>query len=139
MAASQQPFLRMMVCYLFHLRALLRGRVFYWLGVEASAGAESMLQSRNDRAGAPESVRKAAFSVGGQSVLCTDSVVKHDFTFTPAISFFVVCESEEEIRRLSFALSEGGTEFMPLGEYGFSRQFAWVGDRFGISWQLSLD
>ena len=85
------------------------------------------------------SVMKAAFSVGGQSVLCSDSFVKHDFTFTPSISFFIVCESGDEIRRLSSALAEGGAELMPLGDYGFSREFAWVADRFGVSWQLSLD
>ena len=85
------------------------------------------------------SVMKARFSVGGQSVMCTDSFVKHNFTFTPASSFFVTCESEEEIRRLSSALSEGGSELMPFGAYGFSRQFAWVQDRYGVSWQLNLD
>jgi predicted 3-demethylubiquinone-9 3-methyltransferase (glyoxalase superfamily) len=89
--------------------------------------------------GAEGSVMKAAFIIGGQKVLCTDSPVHHDFTFTPSISFFVTCESEEEIGRLARVLSEGGKEFMPLGGYGFSKMFAWVGDRFGVSWQLNLE
>jgi predicted 3-demethylubiquinone-9 3-methyltransferase (glyoxalase superfamily) len=89
--------------------------------------------------GTEGSIMKAAFTLGGEKVLCSDSFVRHDFTFTPAISFFVDCESEDEIQRLSTALSEQGKTFMPLNNYGFSRQFAWVSDRYGVSWQLNLD
>jgi predicted 3-demethylubiquinone-9 3-methyltransferase (glyoxalase superfamily) len=85
------------------------------------------------------SVMKATVSIGGQIVLCTDSFVKHNFTFTPAISLFVQCYTEEEVTRLSSALAEGGSVLMPLGNYGFSRLFAWVNDRFGVSWQLNLE
>jgi predicted 3-demethylubiquinone-9 3-methyltransferase (glyoxalase superfamily) len=90
------------------------------------------------QAGAEGSVMKAVFSLHGQRVMCTDSIVKHDYTFTPAFSFFVDCESEEQIGRLFTALVEAGRVLMPLGEYGFSRRFGWVSDRYGVSWQLNL-
>ncbi len=89
-------------------------------------------------AAAEGSVKLASFTVGGQTVMCIDSPPKHGFTFTPAFSLFVDCESEEDIRRLSSALGEGGAALMPLGAYGFSRQFAWLNDRYGVSWQLNL-
>lgn len=84
-------------------------------------------------------VMKATFTLGEQSVMCIDSPVKHDFSFTPAFSFFIECESEEEIRQLFAALSTDGAVFMPLDNYGFSRQFGWMNDRFGVSWQLNLE
>ena len=90
------------------------------------------------QAGAEGSVLKATFSIGNLEVMCIDSPVKHAFTFTPASSLFVDCRSEDEITRLAAALGEGGSALMPLGSYGFSRQFTWLNDRFGVSWQLNL-
>jgi predicted 3-demethylubiquinone-9 3-methyltransferase (glyoxalase superfamily) len=83
-------------------------------------------------------VIKASFRVGGQVVFCSDSPVKHGFGFTPSISLFVTCKDEAEIRRLTTALDAGEKTFMPLDNYGFSTLFAWVGDRFGVTWQLNL-
>ena len=80
----------------------------------------------------------ASFSLRGQPVMVSDSYISHDFTFTPSISLFVTCQSEEEVAELSTALAEGGEYLMPLDNYGFSRRFAWVVDRFGVSWQLNL-
>ena len=88
--------------------------------------------------GVEGSIKKASFSIGGQTLQCFDSAVSHGFSFTPAFSLFVDCESEQEIARLSTALAEGGAFLMPLGEYGFSRRFAWINDRYGVSWQLNL-
>jgi predicted 3-demethylubiquinone-9 3-methyltransferase (glyoxalase superfamily) len=28
---------------------------------------------------------------------------------------------------------------MPLDNYGFSRKFTWLNDKFGVSWQLNLE
>jgi len=34
---------------------------------------------------------------------------------------------------------EDGKALMPLDNYGFSKQFAWIEDRFGVSWQLTYN
>jgi predicted 3-demethylubiquinone-9 3-methyltransferase (glyoxalase superfamily) len=83
-------------------------------------------------------VHLARFSLAGQEFLCSDSFVAHGFSFTPSFSVWIDTESEDELDRLFGALAEGGSELMPLGEYGFSRRFGWVNDRFGVSWQLNL-
>ncbi|SCF10194.1 Glyoxalase superfamily enzyme, possibly 3-demethylubiquinone-9 3-methyltransferase [Micromonospora viridifaciens] len=83
-------------------------------------------------------VQLAEFRVAGQRLLCSDSAVHHGFSFTPSLSLFVRCRDEAEQSRLHKALAEGGRELMPLGDYGFSTRFAWVNDRFGVSWQLNL-
>lgn len=88
--------------------------------------------------GAEGTVNEAVFTLAGQHYRAFDSFVHHDFTFTPAISLFVDCDSEAEIDRLHAALVEGGAEMMALGDHGFSAKFAWLADRFGVSWQLNL-
>ncbi len=50
------------------------------------------------------------------------------FRFNEAISFQVVCESQEEVDHYWEALSEGGDEA--------ARQCGWLKDRYGVSWQV---
>lgn len=83
-------------------------------------------------------VKRADFTLAGQPVICIDSFVKHAFTFTPSMSLFVECESEAELDAAFAQLSAGGGVLMPPGDYGFSRKFAWINDRFGVSWQLNV-
>lgn len=60
------------------------------------------------------------------------------FKFNPSISLMVACSSVEEVNNKWKALSQGGTELMPLGEYPFSKWYGWIQDRYGLSWQLML-
>jgi predicted 3-demethylubiquinone-9 3-methyltransferase (glyoxalase superfamily) len=60
------------------------------------------------------------------------------FKFNPSISLMVACDSIEEVNTKWKALSEGGQELMPLGEYPFSKWYCWIQDRYGLSWQLML-
>jgi predicted 3-demethylubiquinone-9 3-methyltransferase (glyoxalase superfamily)/catechol 2,3-dioxygenase-like lactoylglutathione lyase family enzyme len=83
-------------------------------------------------------IKRADFTVAGYDLVCIDSPVKHGFTFTAATSIFVETDSESELAHAFEQLSADGQVFMPLGEYGFSRRFGWVSDRFGVSWQLNL-
>jgi predicted 3-demethylubiquinone-9 3-methyltransferase (glyoxalase superfamily) len=98
---------------------------------------------RIERYGAGEqlpegTVKTAHFKLAGHDLICFNSPVKHAFTFTPSISIFVDCESEAELDEAFQQLATDGQTLMPLENYGFSRKFGWVNDRFGVSWQLNL-
>jgi predicted 3-demethylubiquinone-9 3-methyltransferase (glyoxalase superfamily) len=84
------------------------------------------------------SIKVATFTLCGREFMCSDSPIKHGFTFTPASSTFVEFDSLAELERVYAALMEGGQALMPLGNYGFSARFGWLNDRFGVSWQLNF-
>jgi len=83
-------------------------------------------------------VMQAVFSLKGQEFMCIDSNIKHQFSFTPSFSIYVTCDTEAEIDQLYQKLIEGGAALMSIGDYGFSKKFGWLNDRFGVSWQLNL-
>ncbi len=60
------------------------------------------------------------------------------FKPNPSISFFVICESGEEIDYSWSILSEEGQALMPLNAYPWSKRYGWIQDKYGFSWQLSL-
>lgn len=91
-----------------------------------------------NEAGTEGTVMHASFSLGGQEFMCIDSNIQHEFSFTPALSLYIYCESEPEIDRLFKELSHAGQVLMPLDRYPFSEKFTWVSDKFGVSWQLNL-
>lgn len=88
---------------------------------------------------AKDKVYQGSFVLSGREFMCYDSPAPHGFTFTPAISIFVECESKERIDALAKKLGEGGQVFMPLDAYPFSKRFTWLQDKFGVSWQLKYD
>jgi len=86
-----------------------------------------------------QQVAMAVLHLKGLKIMVNDSVIKHNFTFTPSTSIYVECESAEEIGSLVAQILEGGQALMPLDNYGFSKQFAWVQDCFDVSWQLTYN
>ena len=83
-------------------------------------------------------VKVAKFRVANSEFSCADSPITHEWGFTPGVSLWIECDDEGELQRLFDRLSDGGRVYMPLDNYGFSTRFGWVGDRFGVTWQLNV-
>jgi len=98
---------------------------------------------RYDEASAKASDQKAgtamtvAFKLEGQNFTVLNG--GPHFKLNEAISFFVYCESDEKIEKIYNKLSEGGEVIFPLDKYDWSEKYAWVIDKFGLSWQLDVD
>ena len=69
-------------------------------------------------------VMAVSFALNGQKFSAING--GPEFTFSEAVSFQLICESQEEVDRYWNTLSEGGEEG-PCG---------WLKDRFGLSWQV---
>lgn len=82
-------------------------------------------------------VAMARLSVAGLEIMANDSPPVHAFDFTPSSSIFLTVDAPEDVDALAGALGEGGKRLMPPDDYGFSRRFSWVQDRFGVSWQIN--
>jgi len=74
--------------------------------------------------GAKGSVMSATFQLEGMEFIALNGGPQ--FTFSPAISFFVNCETQEEVDHLWGKLSEGGEK----------NRCGWLRDKFGVTWQI---
>ena len=82
------------------------------------------------------SVLSISFQIEGQEFTALNG--GPFFQINPSISFFVHCDTAEEIDRLWSKLSDGGEVLMELDKYPFNEKYGWVKDKFGVSWQLIL-
>ena len=71
-------------------------------------------------------MKHASFLLEGQEFMAMDGGRQHQFGFTEAISFFVNCDTQQEVDELWAKLTAGGEE----------SQCAWLKDRYGVSWQI---
>lgn len=69
-------------------------------------------------------VMTIAFQLNGQEFVALNGGPV--FTFSPAISFIVNCETQQEVNRLWAKLSKGGK----------IEQCGWLKDKYGVSWQI---
>jgi len=77
-----------------------------------------------------------AINVSGHSITLLDGGPM--YKPNPSISFFYICEKEDELNKIWNAFSKEGTVLMSLDKYPWSEKYGWVNDKFGISWQIAL-
>lgn len=96
--------------------------------------SKMMLEQKLDGTPSGENAAYYEFTLAGQLFGALNG--GPHFTFNPAISISVNCETIEETEVLWQKLIEGGRALMPLQEYPFSELYGWVEDKYGLSWQV---
>jgi len=74
----------------------------------------------------PGKVMMATFRLNGVEFYALDGGPLQGYQFSPAISFYVKCETQQQVDHYWYKLSEGGSK----------SQCGWLTDKFGITWQI---
>jgi predicted 3-demethylubiquinone-9 3-methyltransferase (glyoxalase superfamily) len=98
--------------------------VKYYTSIFKNSKIGSISRYGEEGPGPKGTVMMVTFQLEGQEFMALNGGPV--FTFSPAISLFVNCETQEEVDKLWDKLSEGGEK----GQCG------WLKDKYGISWQI---
>lgn len=96
----------------------------FYVSIFKNSKIESLSRYGEEGPGLEGTVMSATFQLDGQEFIALNGGPL--FTFSPAISFFVHCETQQEVDELWEKLSEGGE----------TQQCGWLKDKFGVSWQV---
>ena len=98
--------------------------VNFYTGIFPNSRITSIARYGDAGPGEPGTVMTAAFELDGQEFTALNGGPL--FKFTEAISFYVHCETQEEVDHYWESLSAGGE----------TSQCGWLKDKFGVSWQI---
>jgi predicted 3-demethylubiquinone-9 3-methyltransferase (glyoxalase superfamily) len=107
-----------------------------WFDGEAKAATEYYCSIFNNSKVTGESSLAVQFEIEGKTIMGLNGGPM--FKINPSISLLVNCETVEEIDRIWYWLSEGGSAMIPIDKYPWSERYGWVVDKFGMTWQLML-
>ena len=96
----------------------------FYVSIFKNSKIVSIMRNGGAGPGPKGSVMSATFQLDGQDFIALNG--GPTFTFSPAISFFVHCESQEEVDKLWEKLSEGGEK----------QRCGLLKDKYGVSWQI---
>lgn len=96
----------------------------YYLSIFKNSSVKNILRFSKAGPGPEGSVLSVTFELNGQEFIGLNGGPA--YTFSPAISFFIHCDTQAEVDELWHKLSEGGGK----------ERCGWVWDKFGVSWQI---
>jgi predicted 3-demethylubiquinone-9 3-methyltransferase (glyoxalase superfamily) len=96
----------------------------FYIGIFKNSKVIKISRYTEGAPGPKGTVMTANFTLDGQEFIALNGGPQ--FTFSPAISFVVNCETQAEVNEYWEKLSEGGEQI----------QCGWLQDKFGVSWQI---
>ncbi len=96
----------------------------FYVSIFKNSKAVSVTRYGDAGPGPKGTVMVAVFEIEGQQFLALNG--GPHFTFTPAVSFVVNCETQQEVDDLWEKLSAGGR----------TQACGWLQDKYGLSWQI---
>lgn len=113
--------------------------ITFYVSLFKNSKVDHIVHYKADEYGGDEGmVKLATFTLDGQRYMAAENTEKHEWGPSPAVSIYIQCDDEDEIDKVYKKLSEGGKERIPLDNYGFSKKYGWVDDKYGVSWQLNV-
>lgn len=98
--------------------------MLFYISVFKNASIKSVTRGGEIGPGGKGAVISGTFEIEGQRFMALNG--GPHFAFTPAISLFVSCETQQEVDELWEKLSAGGSK----------ERCGWLKDKFGLSWQI---
>lgn len=103
----------------------------YYMSIFQMSSVEMVMHYESGEPGPDGMVKYAAFTINGQKFAAMDSGNDVQFGFSPAISFVINCNTQEQIDYYWDHLTEGGDINAQL--------CGWLQDKYGVSWQVVPD
>jgi predicted 3-demethylubiquinone-9 3-methyltransferase (glyoxalase superfamily) len=97
----------------------------YYVGIFKNARITEIMRHTQSSPGAEGSTLAVLFELDGEDFMALNG--GSQFKFSPAISMFIKCETQEEIDYYWDKLMDGGQ----------SIACGWLTDRFGVTWQVA--
>ncbi len=98
----------------------------YYMSVITNSNSEGILKYQNTNTPIDGAVMHSQFRLNDAVFMAMDGPGEHHYTFSPASSFVIECETQDEIDYY----------WEKLGEGGKYNKCGWLDDKFGITWQV---